>query len=48
MGQIPVEENRESATVQEQLGRSLPTTTANMYADISFENTQDGLNGLYE
>ena len=34
--------------VQKQLGHASPATTANMYADISFEDMQDGLNGLYE
>ncbi|MFC1652097.1 hypothetical protein ACFL3F_00105 [Planctomycetota bacterium] len=34
--------------VQKQLGHSSPATTANMYADISFEDMQDGVNGLYD
>lgn len=34
--------------VQKQLGHASPATTANMYADISFEDMQDGLNGLYD
>lgn len=34
--------------VQKQLGHSSPATTANMYADISFEDMQEGLNGIYE
>ena len=34
--------------VQKQLGHASPATTANMYADISFEDMQGGLNGLYE
>jgi integrase/recombinase XerD len=34
--------------VQKQLGHASPATTANMYADISFEDMQTGLNGLYE
>ena len=34
--------------VQKQLGHTSPAVTANMYADISFEDMQDGLNGLYE
>jgi integrase len=34
--------------VQKQLGHASPATTANMYADISFEDMQEGLNGLYE
>ena len=34
--------------VQKQLGHASPATTANMYADISFDDMQNGLNGLYE
>ncbi|UCG55608.1 MAG: tyrosine-type recombinase/integrase [Phycisphaerales bacterium] len=34
--------------VQKQLGHASPAVTANMYADISFEDMQSGLNGLYE
>ena len=34
--------------VQKQLGHASPATTANMYADISFEDMQDGVNGLYD
>ncbi len=34
--------------VQKQLGHASPATTANMYADISFEDMQDGISGLYE
>ncbi len=34
--------------VQKQLGHSSPATTANMYADISFEDMQQHLNGLYD
>ncbi len=33
--------------VQKQLGHASPAVTANMYADISFEDMQNGLNGLY-
>jgi hypothetical protein len=33
--------------VQKQLGPASPATTANMYADISFEDMQEGVNGLY-
>ena len=33
--------------VQKMLGHSSPATTANMYADISFEDMRDGLTGLY-
>ena len=34
--------------VQKLLGHASPTTTANMYADISFADMQEGLNGRYE
>ena len=34
--------------VQKQLGHSSPATTANMYADISFEDMQNGVTGLYQ
>jgi len=34
--------------VQKQLGHASPATTANMYADIAFEDMQDGVNGLYD
>jgi integrase/recombinase XerD len=33
--------------VQKQLGHASPATTANMYADVSFEDMQEGLNHLY-
>lgn len=33
--------------VQKQLGHSSPTTTANMYADVSFEDMVDGVTGVY-
>jgi integrase/recombinase XerD len=34
--------------VQKQLGHASPATTANMYADITFEDMQNGVNGLYD
>src|SRR5258707_879595 len=34
--------------VQKQLGHTSPTTTANIYADVAFEDQQASLNGLYE
>ena len=34
--------------VQKQLGHASPVITANMYADISFEDMQDGVTGLYD
>ncbi len=33
--------------VRKQLGHSSPATTANMYADVSFEDMQSGVTGLY-
>jgi len=33
--------------VHKQLGHSSPTITAAMYADVTFEDMQDGLSGLY-
>ena len=33
--------------VQKQLGHASPATTANLYADISFEDMQNGITGLY-
>lgn len=33
--------------VQKQLGHSSPATTANMYADVPFEDMQKGVTGLY-
>ncbi len=33
--------------VQKQLGHSSPATTANMYADVPFEDMQNGVTGLY-
>jgi integrase len=34
--------------VQKQLGHASPAVTANMYADISFEDMQNGVTGLYD
>ena len=33
--------------VQKQLGHAKPATTANMYADVSFEDMQAGVTGVY-
>ena len=33
--------------VQKQLGHTDPATTANMYADVSFEEMQEGVTELY-
>lgn len=34
--------------VQKQLGHSSPATTANLYADVSFEDMQNGVEGIYD
>jgi len=34
--------------VQKQLGHASPATTANMYADVPFEDMKDGVSGLYD
>jgi integrase len=34
--------------VQKQLGHASPTITANMYADVAFEDMQAAVNGLYD
>ena len=34
--------------VQKQLGHADPATTANTYADVSFEDMQAGVKGLYD
>lgn len=34
--------------VQKQLAHSSPTTTANLYADVSFEDMKNGVEGLYD
>ena len=43
-----LKKTRNLRMVQKQLGHSSPATTANMYADISFEDMQDGISGLYD
>ena len=34
--------------VQKQLGHASPAITANLYADIAFEDMQEGVNGVYD
>jgi integrase len=34
--------------VQKQLGHSSPAVTANIYADVSFDDMREGVNGLYQ
>jgi len=34
--------------VQKQLGHASPATTANMYADVTFDEMKDGVTGLYD
>lgn len=43
-----LKKTRNLRQVQKQLGHASPATTANMYADISFEDMQDGVTGLYQ
>ena len=43
-----LKKTRNLRQVQKQLGHTSPAVTANMYADVSFEDMQAGLNGLYE
>ncbi len=43
-----LKKTRNLRQVQKQLGHASPATTANMYADVSFEDMQEGLNGLYD
>ena len=43
-----LKKTRNLRQVQKQLGHASPATTANMYADISFEDMQEGVNGLYD
>ena len=45
---LPYIDNLVNLVVSEQLGHASPATTANMYADISFEDMQNGVNGLYD
>ena len=33
--------------VQKQLGHASPATTANMYADVTFDDMREGMAGLY-
>ena len=33
--------------VQKQLGHASPATTANMYADVTFDDMREGIAGLY-
>lgn len=34
--------------VKKQLGQASPATTANMYADVTFDEMKDGVTGLYD
>ena len=43
-----LKKTRNLRQVQKQLGHASPATTANMYADVSFEDMQNGVTGLYQ
>ncbi len=43
-----LKETKNLRQVQKQLGHSSPTTTANMYADVSFSDMGAGVDRLYE
>ena len=43
-----LKKTRNLRQVQKQLGHASPATTANMYADVSFEDMQGGVTGLYD
>jgi integrase len=46
LGTLLYKKTKNLRLVQKQLGHVKPSTTA-IYADVSFEDMQDGLNGLY-
>lgn len=43
-----LKKTRNLRVVQKQLGHASPTITANMYADVAFEDMQAAVNGLYD
>jgi len=45
-GRSLAQKDQQPSAGPEQLGHASPATTANMYADITFEDMQNGLNGL--
>ena len=48
MGFTLLKKTKNLRQVQKQLGHSSPAITANIYADVSFDEMRDGVNGLYE
>jgi site-specific recombinase XerD len=43
-----LQKTRNLRQVQKQIGHASPSTTANLYADISFEDMRDGVEDLYD
>ena len=48
MGFTLLKKTKNLRQVQKQLGHSSPAVTANIYADVSFEDMRKGVNGLYD
>lgn len=47
MGFLLLKKTKNLRQVQKQLGHSSPAVTANIYADVSFDEMREGVNGLY-
>jgi len=47
MGFMLLKKTKNLRQVQKQLGHSSPAVTANIYADVSFDEMREGVNGLY-
>jgi len=48
MGFLLLKKTKNLRQVQKQLGHSSPAVTANIYADVSFDEMRQGVNGLYD
>jgi integrase/recombinase XerC/integrase/recombinase XerD len=48
MGYMLLKKTKNLRQVQKQLGHSSPAVTANIYADVSFDEMREGVNGLYQ
>lgn len=48
MGYTLLKKTKNLRQVQKQLGHSSPAVTANIYADVSFDEMRQGVNGLYD
>ena len=48
MGFLLLKKTKNLRQVQKQLGHSSPAVTANIYADVSFDEMREGVNGLYQ